>query len=107
MGVNSFPKTITRQRRNCDLNPGPSAPESSMLKAGSKRPHCDNCVCVCAKVCPQNCPFLWGRYVPPPKKSFLRTTRDHIPNGTAIGSSVFVGQIDTLTMLHRMLLCIA
>ena len=31
MGVNSLPKTITRQRRGCDLNPGPSAPESSTL----------------------------------------------------------------------------
>jgi len=31
MGVNSLPKTITRQRRDCDLNLGPSAPESSML----------------------------------------------------------------------------
>jgi len=31
MGVNSLPKTVTRQRRCCDLNPGPSAPESSML----------------------------------------------------------------------------
>ena len=31
MGVNSWPKTVTRQRRNCNLNPGPSAPESSML----------------------------------------------------------------------------
>ena len=31
MGVNSLPKTVTRQRRNCDLNLGPSAPESSML----------------------------------------------------------------------------
>ena len=29
--VNSLPKTVTRQRRNCDLNPGPSAPESSTL----------------------------------------------------------------------------
>jgi len=29
MGVNSLPKTATRQRRGCDLNPGPSAPESS------------------------------------------------------------------------------
>ena len=25
MGVNSLPKTVTRQRRHCDLNPGPSA----------------------------------------------------------------------------------
>jgi len=31
MGVNSFPKTVTRRRRGCDLNPGPSAPESSTL----------------------------------------------------------------------------
>ena len=26
-----LPKTVTRQRRSCDLNPGPSAPESSTL----------------------------------------------------------------------------
>ena len=31
MGVNSLPKIVTRQRRGCDLNPGPSAPESSSL----------------------------------------------------------------------------
>jgi len=31
MGVNSLPKTVTRQRRDCDLNPGPSAHESSTL----------------------------------------------------------------------------
>ena len=31
MGVNSLPNTVTRQRRDCDLNPGPSAPESSTL----------------------------------------------------------------------------
>jgi len=29
--VNSLPETVTRQRRNCDLNPGPTAPESSTL----------------------------------------------------------------------------
>ena len=29
--MNSLPKTVTRQRRDCDLSPGPSAPESSML----------------------------------------------------------------------------
>jgi len=28
---NSLRKTVTRQRRGCDLNPGPSAPESSTL----------------------------------------------------------------------------
>ena len=31
MGVNSLPKTVTRQRRGCNLNSGPSVPESSML----------------------------------------------------------------------------
>ena len=31
MGVNSLPKTVTRQRRGFDLNSGPSAPESSTL----------------------------------------------------------------------------
>jgi len=29
--VNSLPKTVTRQRRDCDLNPSHSAPESSTL----------------------------------------------------------------------------
>jgi len=31
MGVNNLPKTVTRQRRGCALNPGPFAPESSTL----------------------------------------------------------------------------
>jgi len=31
MGVSSLPKTVTRQRRDCDLNPGPSAPKPSTL----------------------------------------------------------------------------
>ena len=31
MGVNSLPKTVARQRRGCDLNPDPTAPESSTL----------------------------------------------------------------------------
>ena len=30
MGVNSLPKIVTLQRRDCDLNPGTSAAESSM-----------------------------------------------------------------------------
>ena len=29
--MNSLPKTVIRQRRDCDLNPGPSVPESSTL----------------------------------------------------------------------------
>jgi len=31
MGVNRLPKSVSRQRRDCDLNPGRSAPESSTL----------------------------------------------------------------------------
>ena len=31
MGVNSLPKTVTRQRCDSDLNPGPTAPQSSTL----------------------------------------------------------------------------
>ena len=43
MGVNSLPKTVTRQRRGCDLNPGPSAPESSTLTTRlPSHPNADN-----------------------------------------------------------------
>jgi len=31
MGVNSLPKTVTRQHHGWDFNPGPSVPESSTL----------------------------------------------------------------------------
>jgi len=31
LGVNSLPKTVTRQRRDCDFNPDRSVPESSTL----------------------------------------------------------------------------
>jgi len=31
MSVNSLPENVPRQRRDYDLNPGPSAPESSTL----------------------------------------------------------------------------
>ena len=57
MAVNSLPKTVTRQRRCCDLNPGPSAPESSTLT--SRLPshlmrygtHCLYGVRACVRVC--------------------------------------------------------
>ena len=40
MGISSLPMTVTRQRRGCDLNPGPTAPESSTPNplGYSKRP---------------------------------------------------------------------
>jgi len=38
MGVNSLPKTVTRQRRDCDLNSGPSVPEFSTLNHSATEP---------------------------------------------------------------------
>jgi len=38
-GVDSLPKTVTRQRRGCDLNPGPNVPESSMLPLSYRATH--------------------------------------------------------------------
>jgi len=90
MGVNSFPKTITRQRRNCDLNPGPSAPESSMLKAGSKRPHCDNCVCVCVQ-----------KYVPKIAPSYGEGMCPHLTNGS-LGPPEIISQT-ALQLVHLFL----
>ena len=46
MGVNSLPKTVTRQRRGCDLNAGPSVPEISTLTSWLLSHTCV-CVCVC------------------------------------------------------------
>jgi len=45
MGVNSLPKTVTRQRRDCDLNPGPSVPESSTLTTRLQSPR--SCLNTC------------------------------------------------------------
>ena len=36
MGVNSLLETVTRQRRGCDLNPGPSAPESARYHSANE-----------------------------------------------------------------------
>jgi len=44
MGVNSLPKTVTRQRRGCDLNAGPSVPKISTLTSWLLS---HTCVCVC------------------------------------------------------------
>ena len=38
MGVNSLPKTVTRQRRDCDLNPGPSAPVTTLNHSATEPP---------------------------------------------------------------------
>ena len=39
--MNSLPKTVTRQRRGCDLNPDPTAPESSTI--ATRLPSHANC----------------------------------------------------------------
>jgi len=36
--VNSLPKAVTRQRRDCDLKPGPSATESTTLTTRATEP---------------------------------------------------------------------
>jgi len=43
MGVNSLPKTVTRQRRDYDLNPCPSEPESSTLTTRLQGHPCHKC----------------------------------------------------------------
>ena len=55
--MSSLPKTVTRQRRDCDLNPGPSAPESNTLttrlpsqpltRVVPDKGPLNVCVCVC------------------------------------------------------------
>ena len=45
MGVNSLPKTVTRQRRSCNLNPGPSSPEPGALTSRlPSHPRTDRCL---------------------------------------------------------------
>ena len=71
MGVNSLPKTVTRQRRGCGFNPGPSAPESSKLTTRlPSHPLVDYIEYIAAgkprraQVGPQKCPFPWGIWTP-------------------------------------------
>ena len=46
MDVNSLPKTVTEQRSDCDLNPGPSAPEFSTLTTRLQSHPSQNCISV-------------------------------------------------------------
>jgi len=46
MSVNSLPKTVTRQRRGCDLNPGPSALTTRLPSRGTQpKRSMVNCPC--------------------------------------------------------------
>jgi len=88
MGVNSLPKTVTRQRRDCDLNPGPSAPESRTLTTRLPS-HLAN------KVKNIDCSQVWAyTSITPPAKvpipggdpDLIHTSPE--PNDISIGSSV-------------------
>ena len=56
MGVNSLPKTVTRQRHGCDLNPGPSASESSTLI--TRLPNSIDCSRIAISVCVYVCLYV-------------------------------------------------
>jgi len=65
--VNSLPKTATRQRRGCDSNPGPSAPESSTLT--TRLPSHDVC---------RNSPHLALRAVPAMRAKVIQNKIDTV-----------------------------
>ena len=73
------------------LRNGPDA-----LRTSLTAPCCGVVCCLCNLMHfdggeqPQNCPFPWG-ILAPPNTRFLGPTRVHNPNGTSIGSTVFVG----------------
>ena len=49
MGVNSLPKTVTRQRRGCDLNPGPSEPELQHANHSATEPPSSSIIIIIVK----------------------------------------------------------
>ena len=67
MGVNSLPKTVTRQCRDCDLNPRPFAPESSTLTGCSVSTFGGSCLHTCRSTPAvsqekRTCTFVWMQY---------------------------------------------
>ena len=78
MDVNSLPKTVTRQRRGCDLNTGTSAPESSTLT--TRLPDAPR----------QKNARSRGGSGPPPNPWFIGSTQVHNRNSISIGSAVLV-----------------
>ena len=75
MGVSSLPKTVTQQRRDYDLNPGPSAPESSTLTTRlPSHPHTDRHAHYNTPLRYRgrsNKPWLWLRESPRPRRPLL------------------------------------
>ena len=95
--MNSLPKTVTRQRRGCDLNQGPSAPESSTL---TTRPCKGNAI---LKVTRQEAARDRGR-------SLLSTARtgEHRPLPTTTpdcAGTTLSGPRDSLTETYRAARC--
>ena len=60
MGVNSLHKTVTRQRRDCDLNPVPSMPEFSTLTTRLLSHPRIGMYCIL-----MSCYFMSGNFSPP------------------------------------------
>ena len=73
--MSSLPKTVTQQRRDYDLNPGPSAPESSTLTIRlPSHPHTDRHAQYNTPVRyrgQSNKPWLWLRESPRPRRPLL------------------------------------
>ena len=70
--MNSLAKTVTRQSRDCDLNPGLSAPESSTLTTRLPRHPSHRKVWVCLNMTPKSALSCGrGRSGPPPNTRFL------------------------------------
>ena len=84
MGVNSLPKTVTRQRHDCDLNPGPSAPESSMLT--TRLPSHPSSIAICISHWQRNS-FQFGAHTDALQQTAFSSILTHIrctPNMLAI-----------------------
>ena len=58
--MNSLPKTVTQQRCGCDLNPGPSAPESSMLTTRLPSHSSSNSNCMLSQFLACNCGHIYS-----------------------------------------------
>jgi len=86
MGVNSLPKTVTRQRRGCDLNPGPSAPGSSSLSI--RLPSHPNPCILLVYSSPWSRSVWFRRRVGRGKHSTVRCRIGHLPD--PIGVRIFV-----------------
>ena len=104
MGVNSLPKTVTRQRRDCDLNRGPSAPESSTVTTQLYTAS-PIYVCMCVYYMRLCSGVLYG--IAPPLPSPVRSAKIHVnksrPTYVAMRplASGYCSRLLELTRVHR------